>query len=110
MPQETFLNEKQEIEKQIQKLQRKMRTLHSRQRKPVINSIIRSMAEYEITPEEIAQAFQGREKRATASSTAPARYLNPKTKDTWTGRGRPPRWIVDAESAGTSREKFLIKD
>ncbi|WP_298050002.1 H-NS histone family protein [uncultured Paenalcaligenes sp.] len=110
MPQEAFLTEKQEIEKQIQKLERKMRTLHTRQRRPVITSIVRSMMEYEITPEEIAQAFDRRENRATAASTAPARYKNPETGDTWTGRGRPPRWIVEAESKGKSRDTFLIKE
>lgn len=110
MPQEAFLTEKQEIEKQIQKLERKMRSLHTRQRRPVITSIVRSMIEYEITPEEIAQAFERRENRVTAASTAPARYKNPETGDTWTGRGRPPRWIVEAESKGKSRDTFLIKE
>lgn len=109
MPQEAFLNEKQEIEKQIQKLQRKMRTLHSRQRRPVITSIIRSMLEYEITPEEIAQAFESRQKSATAAAQAPAKYKNSKTGDTWTGRGRPPRWITEAEKNGKKRDSFLIK-
>lgn len=109
MPQETFLNEKQEIEKQIQKLQRKMSTLRTRQRRPVINSIIRSMLEYEITPEEISEAYQLREKRNVAKSTAPARYKNTTTNETWSGRGRPPRWIVEAEKAGKNRDQFLIK-
>lgn len=110
MPQDAFINEKQEIEKQINKLKRKMRTLHSRQRRPVITSIIRSMIEYEITPEEIAQAYERRSKSSKSKSTAPARFKNPETGDTWTGRGRPPRWIVDAESKGQHREQFLIKD
>ena len=33
----------------------------------------------------------------------PAKYLNPKTGDTWTGRGKPPAWIQ-----GKDREQFLI--
>lgn len=109
MPQENFLNEKQQLEKQIQKLQRKMRTLHARQRRPVINSIIKSMQEYGITPEEITQAFERRQKRTPATSSTPARFQNPETGDTWTGRGRPPRWIVDAEAQGKNRDDFLIK-
>lgn len=109
MPQDAFLNEKQEIEKQIQKLKRKMRTIHTRQRRPVITSIVRSMIEYEITPEEITEAYEKRNQRATSKATAPARFKNPKTGDTWTGRGRPPRWIVEAESKGQNRENFLIK-
>lgn len=110
MPQDAFINEKQEIEKQINKLKRQMRTLHSRQRRPVITSIIRSMIEYEITPEEIAQAYERRNARATTGRSAPARFKNPETGDTWTGRGRPPRWIVDAEVKGQHRDVFLIKE
>lgn len=114
MPQESFTIEKQNIEKEILKLQRKMRTLKNRQRRPVVNSIVRSMQEYDITPEEIAEAFNRQTKRAEKSSTtsktplAP-RYRNNETGDTWTGRGRPPRWIVDAEAKGASRDKFLIE-
>ena len=110
MPQETFLNEKQEIEKQIQKLQRQMRTLHTRQRRPVINSIVRSMLEYEITPEELIEALKNRQTATTAKAKTPARYKNPKTGDTWTGRGRPPLWIVEAEKSGKKRDQFLIKE
>lgn len=110
MPQDAFMNEKQKLEKEINKLKRKMRTLHSRQRRPVITSIIRSMLEYEITPEEIAQAYERRSKSGSVRSTAPARFKNPDTGDTWTGRGRPPRWIVDAEEKGQSRDQFLIKN
>lgn len=27
---------------------------------------------------------------------------------TWTGRGRPPRWVVEAEEKGVSRESLRI--
>ncbi|KEH13782.1 histone family protein nucleoid-structuring protein H-NS [Delftia sp. 670] len=32
-----------------------------------------------------------------------ARYRNPKTGETWTGRGRPPRWIE-----GRDRKPFEV--
>ena len=28
---------------------------------------------------------------------------------TWTGRGKTPTWIVDAEKAGKNREEYLIQ-
>lgn len=28
--------------------------------------------------------------------------------NTWTGRGKTPRWVVDAEKAGKSREQFKV--
>ena len=108
MPQENFLSEKQQLEKQIQKLQRKMRTLHTRQRRPVINSIIKSMQEYGITPEEITQAFERRQKRGATTSSTPARFQNPETGETWTGRGKQPRWLVAELEKGAKLEDFLI--
>ena len=29
--------------------------------------------------------------------------------NTWTGRGKTPRWMVDAEKAGKKREEYLIQ-
>ena len=28
--------------------------------------------------------------------------------NTWTGRGKTPRWMVDAEKAGNTRAKYLL--
>ena len=28
--------------------------------------------------------------------------------NTWTGRGKTPRWMVDAENAGKKREDYLV--
>ena len=36
-------------------------------------------------------------------------YRNPKTGETWSGRGRPARWIAAAEKAGHKRTEYLIK-
>ncbi len=38
------------------------------------------------------------------------KYRDPKnTENTWTGRGRMPRWLAAKVKAGQKREKFLIK-
>jgi DNA-binding protein H-NS len=29
--------------------------------------------------------------------------------NTWTGRGKTPRWLADAEKGGAKRDQFLIK-
>jgi len=106
------------INKEIEKLRKQAAALQQKKRKPVIQSIIRSMKEYEITPEEIAAAFgkpgttRGRAPKKTGTGPrgpVPAKYKNPETGATWTGRGKPPRWVVDAESAGKARDEFLIK-
>ena len=39
----------------------------------------------------------------------PPRYRNPDNpSDTWSGRGRAPRWLADLEAKGRKRTEFLI--
>ncbi|MHA3902201.1 H-NS histone family protein [Castellaniella sp. WN] len=120
MTRTSYNTEKSRLEKEMAKLQKKIQTLQAKERKPKIATIVRSMREYDISPEEIAAAFNrkpaGRapaapRKAATATKTkrviAP-KYRHPETQATWTGRGKAPRWITDAEAAGTPRDTFLI--
>ena len=44
--------------------------------------------------------------KAFGRPASAAKYLDPKTGATWTGRGRAPAWIVNAKD----RSKFLIDD
>ncbi|CAM3786900.1 H-NS family nucleoid-associated regulatory protein [Bordetella tumulicola] len=120
MPRETYATLQAKIEKEISKLQKKAEALQTKRRKPVIASIVASMREYNITPEEITAAFSGstRTPRATTprKSTAQAapkrqvapKYRHPQTGETWSGRGKAPRWLAAEEAAGNSRESFLI--
>jgi DNA-binding protein H-NS len=48
-------------------------------------------------------ALYGRKKRKV-----PAKYRNPKTGDTWAGRGAQPVWMREAIKAGKKPDDFLI--
>lgn len=37
-----------------------------------------------------------------------AKYKNPFTGETWTGRGKTPKWMVELIEQGKSKEDFLI--
>jgi DNA-binding protein H-NS len=54
------------------------------------------------------QELFGKAKKGKGS-VAP-KYRDPKNpENTWTGRGRPPRWLADAmKTKGVKREDFLI--
>lgn len=112
---ETYSSAKQKIEKEILRLQKQMKSLKVKQRRPVIASIVKSMQDNEITLEEVADALESTAKRGPSAAAGapkaslPPKYRHPETQDTWTGRGRPPRWIIDAEAQGQSRDEFLIK-
>lgn len=127
MARETYAALQAKIEKEINKLQKKAEVLQTKRRKPVIASIITSMREYHITPDEIIAAYgSGKPARAATAGRrkagAPARpanapkravapkYRHPQTGDTWSGRGKAPRWLAAEEAAGATRESFLIKE
>jgi len=114
MTRDSYAALQSKIEKEILKLQKQAEALKERQRAPIIKAIIRDMRDYQITPEEILAAYNskaGRTSKVSGQSTrkpvAP-KFRNPETGDTWTGRGKAPRWITEAESAGKSRNDFLI--
>jgi DNA-binding protein H-NS len=43
-----------------------------------------------------------------AGKRVPVKYADDKGNK-WTGRGRPPLWLVAAEKAGKKRDSFLVK-
>jgi DNA-binding protein H-NS len=122
MARENYAAQQAKIEKEIGKLRKRAEVLHNKRRKPIVASIIRSMREYDITPEEIAAAFgkpagraAPRKAAAGTSSAAPVKravapkYRHPDTGETWSGRGKAPRWLTAAEAQGARRDHFLIQ-
>ena len=53
-------------------------------------------------------ANHGVTKPAAAKGKVEAKFRDAATGATWTGRGKTPRWLVDAEANGRSREEFRI--
>jgi DNA-binding protein H-NS len=47
-------------------------------------------------------------KTAGAPGPTGVKYRNPKTGETWSGRGRPARWITELEAKGQKRENFAV--
>jgi DNA-binding protein H-NS len=38
------------------------------------------------------------------------KYRNPQTSETWSGRGRRPRWLVAAMESGRKMEEFRVNE
>ena len=56
-------------------------------------------------PKKARKAAKGR-----STGKVPPKYRNPANeKDTWTGRGRQPRWLAAEVAKGRKLEEFLIK-
>ncbi|CAM2196611.1 DNA-binding protein H-NS [Paraburkholderia kururiensis] len=86
---------------QLEKLHKEVAVAREKELAQAIAEIKEKIAEYGITAEELG--FSG--KRSVARKRPlPAKYRNPKTGETWSGRGRAPAWLV-----GKNRDRFLIE-
>lgn len=84
----------------------KLQSLAEAARKNEINGAIQKIKElmqlHGVTVEDLSSARGAKATKAKAS--VPAQFKNPETGETWTGRGRAPRWLD-----GKDREQFRIK-
>ena len=46
--------------------------------------------------------------KKTSGTKAPAKFRDPTTGKTWSGRGMTPVWLREYEEAGRSREEFAV--
>lgn len=103
---------------QIQALQRRVEALRINGRASAVQKIVAQMHEFQISPADIEAVYgatkSARVKRKKVIELPKSRrpvapkYRHPESGDTWTGRGRAPRWLAAAERAGNSRDQFRI--
>ena len=90
-----------DLQSQIEKLQKQADQAREKEIASVVAQIRGLMAEYGIQPADLG--ISSKRKRKTGTPAAP-KFANPQTGETWTGRGRAPKWIE-----GKDRTKFTIK-
>ena len=61
------------------------------------------------SPEQGGRSGQGRKRRSDAGQPLPVRYRGP-TGETWSGRGRMPKWLQALEAEGRDRKEFQVSD
>lgn len=82
-------------------LDEQIEALRSVERRDVIDWIFEQMVLFHIKPEDLVSR-RGPKKH---SGPVAAKYRDPQSGATWSGRGKAPRWMADQD-----REKFLIAD
>jgi DNA-binding protein H-NS len=104
------------LRSKIAELQKSLEDL-TKAKKPALDKIYAIMAENRLTLADLQDAApkaatRSRKKRAAKPAAAKgkveAKFRDAATGATWTGRGKTPRWLVDAEAGGRSREEFRI--
>ncbi|MCC8403057.1 H-NS histone family protein [Paraburkholderia sp. MMS20-SJTN17] len=89
---------------QLEKLHKEVAAAREKEVAQAIAEIKQKIAEYDLTAEELGLASALPKPRRKSASASVAKYRNPKTGETWSGRGRSPGWLV-----GKNRERFLIE-
>ena len=89
-----LLKQREELEQQIQQARKN-------ELAEAVAKVRALVAEYELTADDVFPPARLRSSGAGAK-VAP-KYRDPASGQTWTGRGKPPKWIQDQD-----REKFAI--
>jgi DNA-binding protein H-NS len=97
-------------DEQIAQLRRQAEELRNSERASVVEELRKKIAEYGLTATDLKLSGRaGKRSAAVAAPKSAAKYRSP-NGETWSGgRGRKPRWITEALSAGKSLSDFEIK-
>lgn len=68
-----------------------------------VSKVRELIAEYGLTVQDVFPGRAGRAAGQKSTSKVAAKYRDPATGQTWTGRGKAPKWID-----GKDRNQFLI--
>ncbi|AIO43720.1 MULTISPECIES: H-NS histone family protein [Burkholderia] len=94
-----------ELKAQMDALAEKAEAARVAEFQAIVDDIRTKVAEYGITEKDIFGTRRGRPAKQ-AGAPVQAKYRDPKTGATWSGRGRAPAWIKDAKN----RNRFLIQE
>ncbi|MCP3713393.1 H-NS histone family protein [Paraburkholderia sp. CNPSo 3274] len=91
-----------ELKAQIAELESQAAAVRQEEFEAVLADIRVKVAVFGYTPRDIFGRRRGRPRRSAGPS--PAKYRDPASGATWSGRGRAPNWIKDVRN----RDRFLI--
>lgn len=94
-----------EIQAQIEQLKQQAEAVRKEEVQSAIAQIRQLMADFNLSIDDIQG---GKVRTRKVKAVGNAKYRNPETGQTWSGRGRQPQWIIAAEEAGKNRDEFAI--
>ena len=106
---------RKELEKLNADVEKELARTIEREKKAALAAAQQAAREYGFTLDDVTGVQKtvrsNKLRKAASKKTAGApKYQHPeKPSLTWTGKGRQPKWIKEAEAAGRLRAEFLIK-
>lgn len=96
----------QELSAQIASLMQQADAQRKAEVAAVIRDIRAKMAEFGITVTDLDVGWGKRSSRA--GQPVAIKYRNVATGETWTGRGKMPRWLAAEEAKGRTKDQFAV--
>ena len=96
-----LLAQKAEIDRQISDARRQ-------ERSDAISKVRQLMAEHGLTATDLAGKSSGPRTSSASGRKVAAKYRNPSTGQTWTGRGLKPKWLAAALEEGKQLTDFSV--
>ncbi len=90
-----------EFQAELEALHRQAERTRRMDKAAALERIRALIAEYDLQPAELGLEVD----EPMRASTLAAKYRDPLTGATWSGRGRPPRWLH-----GKDRTAYLVRD
>ena len=100
-----LLARKAELEQQIIEVQKTERASAIAQIRDLMSQHGLTLADLSARP---APSPAGKPRASTAGAKVPAKYRDPATGQTWSGRGLHPKWLRAAMDAGASLADFAV--
>jgi DNA-binding protein H-NS len=99
--QHTMTTSYKELLKQREALEQQIGEARKRELSDAVSQVRALVAEFGLTAQDVFPS--GRARSASAGTKVAPKYRDPSTGQTWTGRGKAPKWIQNE-----NREKFAI--
>ena len=99
------MSEYTELMDQISKLQEKAGAIKQQEKAAAITRVKDIMREYDLQVSDLGTSASRSGRRGIVA----AKYRHPETAQTWSGRGKVPRWLQAELDQGNARDIFAVK-
>lgn len=99
------MDELEKIQQQIQELQKKANELQQQKKSAIIEEVKAKIKAYGLTAKELGL---GAVEKHEDKRSQPVAIKYRDGDNTWTGRGRKPKWLEEKLASGSKLEDFLV--
>lgn len=100
------MDELEKIQQQIEELQKKAQELQQQKKSAVLEEVKAKIKSYGLTAKELGLGSV--EKASDDKRSQPVAIKYKQGQNTWTGRGRQPKWVVEYVASGGKLEDLLV--